>query len=199
MTLARLLAVTLLVCALPALAQGQQSQDPRPSTSPRRPSCAFECAAPSSIPFRGLWFLDLPPAAPPAEPWRIIPNRPAGLGPGQIPPYRPGVEHIQHVTGKGYPVSNAHSCGQWSNADATCHMVRLYFMSMLPNGQPASMDVPVNESDVADTTCYAIRSYVVARDSKDSDSTHPVSYTTCQPSSRYGLKTTEIRTRTGDR
>jgi hypothetical protein len=46
----------------------------------------------------------------------------------------------------------------------------------------------------ADTTCLKIRSYVVARDSKDSDSTHPVSYSTCQPASRYRLKTTEMRT-----
>jgi hypothetical protein len=41
-----------------------------------------------------------------------------------------------------------------------------------------------------DSTCYAIRSYVVARDSKDSDSTHPVSYSTCQPASRYRVRTT---------
>jgi hypothetical protein len=45
-----------------------------------------------------------------------------------------------------------------------------------------------------DGTCYAIRSYVVARDSKDSDSTHPVSYSTCQPASRYRVRTTEMRT-----
>jgi hypothetical protein len=48
-------------------------------------------------------------------------------------------------------------------------------------------------------TCYAIRSYVVARDSKDSDSTHPAGYSTCQPATRYGLKTTEIRSATTDR
>jgi len=44
-----------------------------------------------------------------------------------------------------------------------------------------------------DTTCYRIRSYVVARDSKNSDSTHPVSYSTCQPAARYKVKTTEQR------
>jgi hypothetical protein len=47
-------------------------------------------------------------------------------------------------------------------------------------------------------TCYAIRSYVVARDSQDSDSVHPAGYSTCQPSTRYGLKTTEIRSATAD-
>lgn len=43
----------------------------------------------------------------------------------------------------------------------------------------------------ADAMCYTIRSYVVARDSKHSDSTHPVGYSTCQPASRYRLKTAE--------
>ena len=43
----------------------------------------------------------------------------------------------------------------------------------------------------ADTTCYAIRSYVVKRDSKDSDSVHPVGYSTCLPATRYRLKTAD--------
>ncbi len=51
----------------------------------------------------------------------------------------------------------------------------------------------------AGPTCYAIRSYVVARDSKDSDSTHMVKYSTCQPAARYQLKTTEMRSVTQDR
>lgn len=41
-----------------------------------------------------------------------------------------------------------------------------------------------------DTTCYSIRSYVVARDNKNSDAVHPVGYTTCVPASRYRLRTT---------
>jgi hypothetical protein len=45
----------------------------------------------------------------------------------------------------------------------------------------------------ADATCYRIRTYVVARDSKDSDSTHPAGYSTCQPSAQYQLKTTVLR------
>jgi hypothetical protein len=43
-----------------------------------------------------------------------------------------------------------------------------------------------------DTMCLKIRSYVVARDSKDSDSVHLVKYTTCVPANRYRLKTTEL-------
>ena len=45
-----------------------------------------------------------------------------------------------------------------------------------------------------DTLCYKIRSFVVARDSKDSESVHPVGYSTCQPASRYRLKKTQIQT-----
>lgn len=50
-----------------------------------------------------------------------------------------------------------------------------------------------------DTLCFTMRSYVVARDSKDSDSVHPAGYSTCLPASRYRLRTTEIRTLTPDR
>ena len=56
-----------------------------------------------------------------------------------------------------------------------------------PDGLVVSPGGPLE----ADATCYTIRSYVVARDSKHSDSTHPVGYSTCQPASRYRLKTAE--------
>jgi hypothetical protein len=44
----------------------------------------------------------------------------------------------------------------------------------------------------SDTTCYVIRSYRVARDSPDSDSTHAVGSSTCQRASRYRLKSANI-------
>lgn len=50
-----------------------------------------------------------------------------------------------------------------------------------------------------DTLCYTMRSYVVARDSKNSDSVHPTGYSTCHPASRYRLRTTKIRTLKLDR
>jgi len=46
---------------------------------------------------------------------------------------------------------------------------------------------------VDDSVCFSMRSYKVARDSKDSDAVHPAGYTTCQPGRRYGLKTTDLR------
>ena len=65
-------------------------------------------------------------------------------------------------------------------------------------GNQFRVDNLVRTPDVAllttpdDSVCYTMRTYVVAKDSKDSDATHPVRYTTCQPSGRYRLKTTEI-------
>jgi hypothetical protein len=58
-------------------------------------------------------------------------------------------------------------------------------------------NAPIPESNpdaqlVTGATCYAIRSYVVARDDKESDSTHFVRYSTCQPASRYRLKTAQV-------
>ena len=55
------------------------------------------------------------------------------------------------------------------------------------NGIAVSPDGPL----AADTLCYAIRSYVVKRDSKDSDSVHPAGYSTCVPAARYRLKTAD--------
>jgi hypothetical protein len=49
---------------------------------------------------------------------------------------------------------------------------------------------------IDDTVCYKMRSYVVARDSKNSDSVHPVGYSTCQPAGKYRLRTTEMSTPT---
>ena len=66
--------------------------------------------------------------------------------------------------------------------------------SSLQWGQLDPMAVRADGPPGDDTLCYKIRSYVVARDSKDSDSVHPVGYSTCQPASRYRLRTTQIRT-----
>jgi hypothetical protein len=65
-------------------------------------------------------------------------------------------------------------------------------------GDPRIRQFKLDASD-ADTTCYTIRSYVVARDSKDSDSTHPAGYSTCRPSNRYQLRSADMRVDSGDR
>ena len=43
----------------------------------------------------------------------------------------------------------------------------------------------------SDFTCLSIRSYVVKRDSKNSDSVHPAGYSTCVPAKRFRLKTAD--------
>lgn len=45
----------------------------------------------------------------------------------------------------------------------------------------------------SDFTCLSIRSYVVKRDSKNSDSVHPAGYSTCVPAKRFSLKTADAR------
>ena len=67
------------------------------------------------------------------------------------------------------------------------------FVFFTPDIGPGALAVSPGERLDADTTCYAIRAYVVARDSKDSDSTHPVRYSTCLPASRYRLKTADAK------
>ncbi len=69
-----------------------------------------------------------------------------------------------------------------------------------PKAAPFKMEsrldpIVVTPEDLAGdgTLCYTIRSYVVARDSKDSDSVHPAGYSTCQPASRYRLKSAVMR------
>ncbi len=57
---------------------------------------------------------------------------------------------------------------------------------------PIKLDLNDAGASDSDGLCYTMRSYVVARDSKHSDSTHPVSYSTCQKASRYRLRTTEL-------
>ncbi|HEY6338197.1 MAG TPA: hypothetical protein VIW68_06865 [Candidatus Sulfotelmatobacter sp.] len=48
-----------------------------------------------------------------------------------------------------------------------------------PDGQP-----------LADNVCYSIRSYVVVRDSPHSDTTHLAGYSTCQPATRFRVRST---------
>jgi hypothetical protein len=44
-----------------------------------------------------------------------------------------------------------------------------------------------------DEDCYTIRSYVVARDEKNSDSTHLVRSSTCQPATRFQMKNADMK------
>lgn len=76
---------------------------------------------------------------------------------------------------------------RYENADHGRFIVHFDDGSVIPGGA------------LADTTCYTMRSYLVARDSKDSDATHPVGYSTCQRATQYRLKSTQLETNSSDR
>ena len=110
-------------------------------------------------------------AATPSEPWRLISKTPAEVG---------GVNALDPARVDQY------------RPDRRRGDFALAFVSKARS----TAGMPDFWLDGGDTACFKIRSYVVARDRKDSDSTHPVSYSTCQPSSRYGLKTTGLKLQT---
>jgi hypothetical protein len=57
-------------------------------------------------------------------------------------------------------------------------------LPLLPPGYKLSKPFPTER------VCLKMRSYIVARESPDSDSTRLVGYKTCQPSWKYELRTT---------
>ena len=103
-------------------------------------------------------------AATPSEPWRIIPEK-SELPSGPLDRIR--TPDVNHRTSDGSA------------------------LRILPQSGNDHMSISL-EGPGTDGTCYAIRSYVVARDSKDSEATHPVSYSTCQAASRYRLRKTVV-------
>jgi hypothetical protein len=146
MALARLL-VVLFVCSLPAFAQDQQLSAVQ---NPDNVS-AFATNHDSAMP---------------AEPWRIMPNRPSNLNANSIDRMRVD----QYVLDLG-------------KAD--------FISGRSKKSKTRTLVMGLNEPLDADAACFTMRSYVVARDSKDSDSTHPTGYSTCQPASKYRVRTTQ--------
>src|ERR1700730_4718700 len=104
-------------------------------------------------------------AATPSEPWRIIPNQSSELSSDSMD--RIPVDRYHFDQGK---------------ADFRTDQTMLGGKT----GAPA-----LGLDGNTDATCYTIRSYVVARDSKDSDSPLPAGYSTCPRASRYHLKSAE--------
>lgn len=101
-----------------------------------------------------------------SEPWRIMPNRPSDLSSNS--PDRMRLDQYVLDQGKGDLRSSRYNEGK--------------ARTLVPG-----LNGPLD----ADATCFTMRSYVVARDSKDSDSTHPTGYSTCQPASKYRVRTTQ--------
>jgi hypothetical protein len=105
-------------------------------------------------------------SATPSDPWRILPDRSSNFTSDSMDRMR--IDQYVHGLGKGDLRS-----GRSNEAKRRTLVMGL--------GGPLD----------ADATCFTMRSYVVARDSKDSDSTHPTGYSTCQPASKYRVRTTE--------
>jgi len=118
-----------------------------------------------------------PATAPSSEPWKFIPKPPADATAERNPVDRLQIDKYKVFRSK----TDARTLLLGPDADA----------GMFLSGIDGQLG--------AETICYKIRSYVVARDAKNSDSTHPVSYSTCQPAARYQLRTTEIRSGPADR
>jgi hypothetical protein len=118
-----------------------------------------------------------PATAASSEPWKFIPNQLFDASSGKDPLNRLQIDKYKVFRSN----TNTRTLLLGPEADA----------GMVLSGLGGDLD--------GVTTCLKIRSYVVARDSKDSDSTHLVSYSTCQPSTRYRVRTTEIRSGSVDR
>lgn len=112
----------------------------------------------------------IPPAATPSEPWRILPkpNNNVQQVPGlRIPPAAAPSEPWRILPGP-----------DWDKGGVV----------MTPEIGPEGIIVS-SDGTLAGGTCYAIRSYVVAPDAKDTDSVHPDGYSTCIPATNFRLKT----------
>jgi len=126
------------------------------------------------IPPIRLPILDITPAASSSEPWNVIPIQPQNTDPTQTLAVRVDRYKIDYSQmdkyGRIFPPYRI-----WTGGDLLIERAN------------------------HDSVCYAIRSYVVARDDKNSDSTHPVRSSTCQPARRYGLKNVQVRPGSSDR
>jgi hypothetical protein len=110
---------------------------------------------------------DLHSAPTSSEPWRIVPNQPANLNSAPDARSEWRIDDFKAFRGRRL------------GDDAE----QLLSKSLIET-------LAVQDGLEGDTTCYTIRSYVVARDSKHSDATHAAGYSTCQPSTRFRLKST---------
>jgi hypothetical protein len=64
-------------------------------------------------------------------------------------------------------------------------------IAMLDSNVDRKFVIRVDDPSAPEDYCLKMRTYVVTRDSKDSDSVHLTHYSDCQPASRFHVKTTE--------
>lgn len=64
------------------------------------------------------------------------------------------------------------------------------------NGSPLASSLPGQDMAMdSDSVCLTLRTYKAEREAQDSDVTHIVGSSTCQPSSKYKLKTAVVGVR----
>jgi len=71
--------------------------------------------------------------------------------------------------------------------DSSFGILRTDIAQIVEDGQRDPNHRYFHEHD-SEVTCYKMRSYLVARESPDSDVVGPAGYSTCQPASKYGVK-----------
>jgi hypothetical protein len=112
-----------------------------------------------------------------AEPWRILPENTGEADLAQDP-----LARLQTSQPPRYRDKQDQGLNVLTNSDHSL------MQAPTPHAEISSaVDSLGRRAD--DTTCLTIRTYVVERDRKDSDSTHLVRYSTCQPAKQYQLRT----------
>ena len=112
------------------------------------------------------------------EPWRILPK--AALESTQ-PSAQAGNQNLLNIVNGNTQLSGFSPNSRSSRVLSAQELKQL--------AKQARSDAEA-EQLTDGSVCYSIRSYLMARDSKDSDSTHLVGTSTCQPAQKYALKTT---------
>jgi hypothetical protein len=78
-----------------------------------------------------------------------------------------------------------------SNLERSAGIVRPDFSGLVTGDRADRDHRRLNSDRDGDVTCYTIESYLVKRQSRDSDVVEPAGHSTCQASSKYGVKKVE--------
>ncbi len=101
------------------------------------------------------------------------------------------------ATASGAATTPAESIAPWQSLISVDSFDKRY--GILHNGPDSATDAldrPAQRyfehmKQEEDGVCYKLRSYKVARDDRDSDSTHPVGYSTCQRASKFQMRSAD--------
>jgi hypothetical protein len=172
MPVARLLVAVFILCASSTFAQEQHL------TSDRLHGDSFDIF--------DNYFASAP-ATTLSEPWRIIPEQPQQTDSSASSPNTANDEARSKVLAKQVEQASRILASIPFDPDS-----QRFWIKFSPEGE-------VQQWGLADKVCLVLRTYVVARDSKDSDATHLVRSSICQPASRYSLKSTILKQDSQDR